>query len=124
MNREETSAPLLFIELYSYKPTWWQLSASQRTEVAEKVIESIKGLDTVGVTVLGYGANDQDTSKRAPHDFFAVYQVPDLATQQAFEKQIQASGWYDVFEQVNVRGAQTHYSAALLAHVSDTRKSR
>jgi len=121
MDSEKTSAPLLFIELYSYKPAWWQLSASQRTEVAEMVIESIKGLDAVGVTVLGYGTNDRDTSKRAHHDFFAVYRVPDLATQQAFEKQIQASGWYDVFDQVNVRGAGTHYSDALLAHVSDPR---
>lgn len=119
MNAKETSAPLLFIELYSYKTAWWQLSSSQRSEVAEKVIESINGLNAVGVTVLGYGSNDPETSLRAHHDFFAVYQVPDLETQRVFEKQIQASGWYELFQQVNLRGAVTHYSDALLAHVAD-----
>lgn len=119
MNAEETPAPLFFIELYSYKPAWWQLSTSQRTEVAEKVIESINSLNSIGVTVLGYGRNDRETSQRAHHDFFAVYQVPDLATQQAFEKQVQDSGWYDLFEQVNVRGSVSHYTEALLSHASD-----
>jgi hypothetical protein len=119
MMEDRATAPLLFLELYSLKPAWAGLTERERTAIAQSVIANLDTLAAGGVTVLGYGRNDKETSRRAPYDFFAVYQVADLATQRVFEEQIVASGWYDLFEQVNLRGSVMHHADALLAHATD-----
>lgn len=54
---------------------------------------------------MAYAINDPATDQRAPYDFFCVYQVPSAGLQREFEAGINASGWYDYFEQVNLSGA-------------------
>jgi hypothetical protein len=60
--------------------------------------------------------NSPDTDRRAPHDFFCVYRVPNVEFQREFERQIAASGWYDYFEQVNVSGDAQDFEAVLLGN--------
>lgn len=108
----------VFIELYSYKPAW-VIKKCQRTAIIDKVIENVGGLAGVGINVLAYGRNDESTDRRAPYDFFCVYQVSDANTQHAFEREIAKSGWYDIFDQVNVSGVAIPYPDLLSSHIAD-----
>ena len=60
----------IFIELYNYRPAWAECSESERTDFGKKVVEAVKGLQSVGVDVVGYGMNAPQTDHRAPYDFF------------------------------------------------------
>ncbi|MDV3128360.1 hypothetical protein M1247_25840 [Mycobacterium sp. 21AC1] len=95
----------LFVEMYSYKQKWIELSVPEREAFVGTVLDVLAGLQTEGVEILGYAVNDPVTDRRAPYDFFCVYRVPDADLQRGFESGIKASGWYDYFDQVNLSGA-------------------
>jgi haloalkane dehalogenase len=95
----------IFIEMYSYRQAWSDLTMAERDSFVSEVVAALGKLEERGVEVLGYGVNDPDTDHRAPYDFFCVYRVPDEGTQRAFEAAVAASGWYNYFDQVNVSGA-------------------
>ncbi len=56
-----------------------------------------------GITTLGWGTVDDDTPHRLDHTYVAVWQAPSAEALGALEAGVQASGWYDFFDQVNVR---------------------
>ena len=106
----------IFVELYNYAPAWSKCPESERTEFVKKVIEAVNGLKSAGVDVIAYGKNSHQTDRRAPYDFFCVYRVPSAEFQREFERQITASGWYNYFEQVNIRGAAEDFADVLLGN--------
>lgn len=106
----------IFVELYNYGPAWGKCSKNERTEFVKKVIESVNGLKSAGVDVIAYGKNSHKTDRRAPYDFFCVYRVPSAELQREFERNINASGWYNYFEQVNIGGPAEDFAAVLLGN--------
>ena len=106
----------IFVELYNYKPAWKELPEAERTDFVNKVIASVTGLQSLGVEVIGYGVNSTETDRRAPYDFFCVYRVPSVEFQREFERQVAASGWYGLFDQVNVSGELRDFGLVLLAN--------
>ncbi|MEE6175841.1 haloalkane dehalogenase [Mycobacterium sp. 050134] len=95
----------IFVELYRYRPAWTDLPAAERESFVNRIADAIGDLRSRGVEVLGFGANDPDTDRRAPYDFFSVYRAPDPGTRRLIETGIAASGWYDYFDQINIGGA-------------------
>lgn len=95
----------LFVEMYNYKQSWIELAPGARQGFVATLADALVALKDQGVEILGYAVNDRDTDHRAPYDFFCVYRVPDVTVQRAFEASVAASGWYDYFEQVSLRGA-------------------
>ncbi|MEU3980406.1 haloalkane dehalogenase [Streptomyces sp. NPDC026672] len=108
----------VFVELYNYRPQWRELDDERRRAFVFGLSNALADLQRQGVEIIGYGANDPDTDRRAPYDFFSVYRVPDAATRRGFEAGIAASGWYDYFEQVNIGGAALSPLGALLNNVA------
>ncbi len=104
----------IFIELYNYGPTWAKCPENERADYVKKIIDAVSKMKAAGVDVIAYGKNAGETDRRAPYDFFCVYRVPSVEFQREFERQIAASGWYDYFEQANVRGAVEDFSDVLL----------
>ena len=111
----------IFIELYNYGPAWAKCSEHERTNFIKKVIGSVEKMKAAGVDVIAYGKNANDTDHRAPYNFFCVYRVPNIEFQREFERQISASGWYEHFEQVNVRGRAEDFADVLLGNVKMVR---
>ena len=105
----------IFIELYRYKDAWMKLPEADRRAYVGAITDAVNGLTDIGVEVVGYGMNAQQTSHRAPYDFFCVYKVPNAEIQREFEAQIEAAGWYDYFDQINVSGDITGHAGALIA---------
>ena len=92
----------IFVELYSYRPSWRALPEEERRAFADRVLKEVEQLNGHGVEIVGWGMNDPNTDRRADHDFFCVYRVPSIEFQRAFEANINASKRHDYFVQVNV----------------------
>ncbi|TDF39248.1 hypothetical protein EYS14_06900 [Alteromonadaceae bacterium M269] len=94
----------IYIELYSYKQAWVDLPSEDRQRFVSVVENAIAEIEKAGVKVIGFGLNDTNTDRRAAYDFFCVYEMPSAEFARLFEQQVEASGWYNYFEQINVSG--------------------
>jgi hypothetical protein len=95
----------LFIELFTSKAEWLELTPEQRGEYLQRVGPNMQALlDEPGVEMIGVGWADPDTRHHAGYDVYSVWKLPDRASVRRLEQSIQDDGWYDYFEQVNVSG--------------------
>lgn len=94
----------MFIELWRAKPAWEALGREERAKYMEQVGAGIQPLAEAGVEAITWGLVDEDTSRRAGFDFFAVWRMPDKNGARLFERAVEEAGWYEYMEQVNVSG--------------------
>ncbi len=120
MTNHETQ---LYIELYNYTPAWLDLPEGDRQDFAAVVENAVAEMEKGGVRVIGFGFNDPNTDRRAPYDFFCVYTMPSTDFARTFEAQVEASGWYGYFDQVNASGPARTVAAALANNVAGTTPS-
>lgn len=120
MTNHETQ---LYIELYNYTPAWLDLPEGDRQDFAAVVENAVVEMEKEGVMVIGFGFNDPNTDRRAPYDFFCVYTMPTTDFARTFEAQVEASGWYGYFDQVNASGPARTVAAALASNVAGTTPS-
>ncbi len=97
---------IYFLELWNAKPEWLALNATERQNYMEQLGPHIQNLMEKGVKILTWSNNNPSTSKKAAYDYFAVWTFPDQATADGFQELVQAAGWYNYFEQVNLMGEE------------------
>lgn len=93
-----------FIELWSARDAWKQLSHEERGSYLEQIGPHMQSLIEKGVEVVGWGINDEATTHRANFDFYAVWKFPSLDMKKEFEAVVMEAGWYNYFHQENVSG--------------------
>ncbi len=93
-----------FIELWKAKKTWKELSKEERGNYLAQIGPHMQALTEKGVEFGAWGENDPDTSNRINYDFFGIWMFPKPEMAKEFEQVIEAAGWYNYFEQVNVSG--------------------
>ena len=96
-----------YIEIWKAKQTWLDLSKEARGEYMTQLGPAIQGLVESGVKIISWGTNDAGTFRKANYDFFGVWEFPDQAAVESFEKLVEGAGWYNYFEQVNICGNAT-----------------
>jgi len=96
-----------YIELWSAKDSWKQLSHKDRGEYLGQIGPAIQTLLEKGVEVVGWGENDLATSHRAVVDFYAIWKFPTIEMKKEFEALVMEANWYNYFHQENVSGALT-----------------
>ena len=97
---------IYFIEIWNAKPAWTALSAEERANYMGQIGPHIQGLMEKGVKILTWSNNDSATSQRANYDYFAIWSFPDQETANGFQELVEAAGWYNYFEQVNLMGKE------------------
>ncbi|MEM9609724.1 MAG: DUF6616 family protein [Actinomycetota bacterium] len=102
-NRPYVADMYHFIEAWTPNDRWAALSTEDRRAFMDGVAGAIAQMAEGGITTLGWGTNDADTPNRMDHQYVAVWQAPSLEAIEALEAGVQASGWYDFFDQVNLR---------------------
>lgn len=108
----------LFVEMFNYKERWSSISNADRQRFVDTIVQSISMIPEETVEIIGYAFNDPQTDRRAPYDFFCVYRVADQEAQAAFFEQIERSGWYEYFDQVNLSGSALTPLGLLLENAS------
>ena len=101
----------IYVEQWTARPTWLELDAEQRGKFMEEVGPDLQGVLDQGAQLLALGPADPTTAHPAGADFFAVWSFPDLELVREFERGIEAAGWYDYFEQVNLSGEAVPFEA-------------
>ncbi|WP_321372265.1 DUF6616 family protein [uncultured Draconibacterium sp.] len=96
-----------FIELWSVRQAWKQLSREERKAYLEQIEPHLQSLLEKGVEIVGWGVNDEATTHRANFDFYAVWKFPTLDMKKEFEAVVMEANWYNYFHQENVSGELT-----------------
>jgi len=96
-----------FIELWSAKDSWKQMSKEERGNYLTQIGPALQGLLEKGVEIVSWGENEKETTHRADYDFFAIWKFPTVEMKKEFEALIEAAGWYNYFHQENVSGIST-----------------
>lgn len=94
----------VYVELWNAKQTWLDMSRSEREAFVSAVKENIGGLADAGVELLHFSILDEDVPHRAEYRYLAVWSMPNRQSAEALEKDVEAAGFHDLFEQVNARG--------------------
>lgn len=93
-----------FIELWDTTERWDRLSTEERKQFMEQIGAGVQQLRSAGVETVGWGFARDDVDAATGHRFFAIWQAPDEAGIEVFQRAVADSGWYDLFAQTNVSG--------------------
>jgi hypothetical protein len=94
----------VFIVLWNAKPTWLALSRDERTAFIEQVTAKMDTVVEGGFEALCWAENDAETAHRAKYDYVGLWKMSNEPMVRQFEDAIATTGWYDYFDQVNLRG--------------------
>jgi len=93
-----------YIEGWNAKQAWLDLDQEQRGAYMAQLGPSIQQMAEQGVEIISWGLNDPDTDHRLPFDFFAIWKFPSDEMAKTFEGVVNGAGWYNYFEQQNIKG--------------------
>ncbi|MDO3644703.1 DUF6616 family protein [Mucilaginibacter sp. L3T2-6] len=95
-----------YIEAWSAKQAWHDLSQEDRGAYMAQLGPAIQQMAEQGVEIISWGLNDKDTDNRLDFDFFAIWKFPSDEMAKTFEGLVNGAGWYNYFEQHNIKGDQ------------------
>ncbi|MFD2091986.1 DUF6616 family protein [Blastococcus deserti] len=101
----------IYVEQWRPTPAWLELDSEQRGKFMAQVGPDLQGVLEQGAEILALGAADPTTAHHVGKDYFAVWSFPSLELAREFERGIEAAGWYDYFEQVNLGGQAIPFEA-------------
>jgi len=94
----------LYIEIRNAKPAWLILSKEERGAYMADMGSVLGDLLSQGIEIVGCGINDPETPHRNDSQYFAVWKMENKEQAQQFEHVIEQAGFYNYFEQTNLRG--------------------
>jgi hypothetical protein len=94
----------IFIEFWKARDNWHQLSKQERIDYLGQIGPVIEDLVSKGVVFEAWGVNEDKTPQKADYDFYAVSKLPSQELLESFQNVVEASGWYEYFDQVNISG--------------------
>lgn len=93
----------VLVNLWTPTQRWLDLSRTDRRIVMDSVIAATTDLADAGISSLGWGRNDEDTPHRAAGALIGIWRATDRSALVMLERTLETLGWYDYFEQRNVR---------------------
>lgn len=97
---------IYFIEQWNAKEEWKSLKTEEKREYMSQVGAHIGDLLGEKVKILSWSKNDPNTSRRAGYDYFAIWSFADQESVDHFQNLVENAGWYNYFEQTNLKGEQ------------------
>lgn len=94
-----------YIEAWNARQAWLGLSQEERGAYIAQLGPAIQQLTEQGVEIITWAINDGDTDNRLGYDFFAVWKFPSDEMAKNFEGLVHGAGWYNYFDQVNMKGS-------------------
>lgn len=105
------------VELWTPRQAWLDLSTEEREAYIGSIGPTLEKHAEMGITMMAMCTNDADTDNRAPHRYFSIVEAPNEAAAKTFEADVRAAGWYDYFDQVNVRGEARSVEEVIGEHI-------
>jgi len=95
----------VFIELWKAKDAWKNLPQTERQEYMAQIGPVMEDLMSRGLEITAWGINEDETEHKSEYDFFAVSKLPTDELLKEFQSIVEAAGWYNYFDQVNLSGS-------------------
>ena len=105
------------VELWSPRQAWLDLSREEREAYVGSIMPTMQKHAELGIIVRAMATNDADTDHRAPYGYFSIVEAPDESAARTFEADVRAAGWYDYFDQVNLRGVARSPEEVIGEHI-------
>lgn len=96
----------VYVELWKAKAAWLDMIEDDRNAYLSRVQESIGALKEAGIEPLHFAILDEGVPHAADYRYLAVWKMPDRGAAERLEKDVEAAGFHDLFEQVNARGEE------------------
>lgn len=93
-----------YVETFTPKPAWVELSKEERADYMNRIALSSKHLVDQGGEMVVMSENDNDTVQGLKHQFFVIWKFPTDNLAKAFETLGLEDGWYNYFDQFNIKG--------------------
>jgi hypothetical protein len=93
-----------YIERFTQKQAWLDLGTDQRAAHMTRIGLSSQFLLDAGGEVVVMSENDSDTVQGLNHQYFVIWKFPTDHEAKAFEALGFKEGWYDYFDQFNLKG--------------------
>nr|WP_314492046.1 DUF6616 family protein [uncultured Chryseobacterium sp.] len=103
-----------YIETFTPKQAWLELSKEERSDYMNRIALSSQPLVDQGGEVVVMSENDSDTTQRLNHQFFVIWKFPSDELTKAFETLGINEGWYEYFDQFNIKGGETDINEKLI----------
>lgn len=103
-----------YIETFTPKPAWLELSKEERAVYMERIALSSQPLGEQGGELLLMSENDSDTVQGLKHQFFVIWKFPTDELAKAFETLGLDEGWYNYFDQFNLKGGDVDITEKLV----------
>ncbi len=91
-------------EIYSPKPSWLALSQEERFTFFATIEAGMSALAESGVEILTMSVVDKKNVFSPPQQFFALWRFPTQESLNALLEGIEATGWHNYFETINIAG--------------------
>jgi hypothetical protein len=105
------------IEQWTPKQAFLDATDEERGALFAKVGASLTGLEEIGARCIG-ASSAQAAPRASDHTWFAVWEMPDAAAVDSFFEVVEASGWFDYFDQANTVGELTPIADVLGQHMA------
>jgi len=93
-----------YIETFTPKQAWLALTKEERAEFMNRIALSSQPLVDQGGELVAMSENDSDTVQGLQHQFFVIWKFPTDELAKDFEALGLKEGWYDYFDQYNLKG--------------------
>lgn len=107
----------ILIEHWTPTSAWYELPSAERRAFADGILGAADAMAEQGITVVAWGLVDNQ-SNETDDMAFAVWQCPDEAALRTLRDGIRASGWYDLFRQVDLGGEARSPREVFDAHIA------
>lgn len=97
---------ITYLELWNAKDAWKNLTKEEKGEYLAQIGPAIQQLTEMGIEIVTWSVNAEDTHHRADYKYFAVWKAPSVEAIKKFEEIVDGAGWHDYFDQVNLMGPQ------------------
>lgn len=94
-----------YIETFTPKQAWLDLGKNERAAYMTRIALSLEFLLDEGGEVIAMSENDSDTINGLNHQFFVIWKFPSDQSAKAFEELGITEGWYEYFDQFNLKGS-------------------
>ena len=111
----------MYVVVEAWTPNYKFLSlpTATRVEIFDGVKEGITKLAEAGIHSLGWGLLEE-VAHGSAHQWLAVWTMPSAEYSEIFLGAVAASGWYDWFDQTNLRTELVAPDEAMAAHLKLT----
>lgn len=103
-----------YIETFTPKQAWLDLAKDERVAYMNKIALSSQFLLDEGGEVVAMSENDNDTVKGLNHQYFVIWKFPSDQSAKTFEELGIKEGWYEYFDQFNLKGSSVDINEKLI----------